>query len=94
MYMNDQKVGTIAFNEQDQIGKVDFAPKINELYKSLTSKPSSLKLQIKIENYKYNAKKQGFHLSYLIQADYNDKLPPTAPGALFAFTLTESTPLN
>lgn len=95
MYVNDQKVDSIAFSEVDQVGKVDFSDKINQLYQSYseTQKREAIKIELKVENYKYNTKGEGFHLSYLLQADYNDSLPPSASASLINFSLTQDTPL-
>ena len=96
MYVNDQKVDSIAFNEVDQVGKVDFSDKINQLYQSYseTKKREAIKVELKVENYKYNSKGEGFHLSYLLQADYNDSLPPSASKSLIEFSLSRDAPLS
>lgn len=68
MYVNEQKVDSIAFSEVDQVGKVNFSERINQLYQSYSEskKREAIKIELKVENYKYNKKGDGFHLSYLL----------------------------
>jgi len=68
MYVNDQKVGSVAFSETNQVGKVDFSGAINKLYQTYSEakKREAIKIELKVENYKYNSKGDGFHLSYLL----------------------------
>ena len=68
IYVNDLKLDSISFNEVDQIGKVDFSEKINGLYQSFSEnqKHEDVNIALKIENYKYNNKGEGFHLSFLV----------------------------
>jgi hypothetical protein len=91
--VNDDKVDTVPFNEVDQIGKADFSDKINRLYKTYSGR-KDVTIRLAVEDYKYNTRGQGFQLSYLVQADYNDTLPPSAPNSLISFDLSESTPLS
>jgi len=69
------------------MSKLDFSQKINRMFFKNNS-PSQVKLDIKIEDYKYNSNNEGFHLSYLVQVDYKDTLPPTSPNALIDFNLS------
>ena len=89
MYANDSKIHSIPFDETQGIGKLDFSKKVNEFY-SKASCLGHLTLNLKIEDYKYNKNNEGFHLSYLVQVDYKDTLPPTSPNALIDFDLSDS----
>lgn len=64
------------------------------MFATLTPAPKEIKFSLKIENYVYNSKKDGFYLTYLLQTDYYDTLPPTASNSLIEFSLSESTPVN
>lgn len=72
---------TIWFDENSS-NNIDFSNKINEVY----SCSESTTISISIQDYTG----EGFKLSYMLQIDYSDSMPPSTEDSKISFTLTNS----
>lgn len=91
--IQDKEVGSYSFDQASaNIDSINFSSDVNKYWKDLANKPSSLKVKLEIADYEYNAEKQGFQVSYLLEADFINKSPKTASEARIKFTLSTDKP--
>lgn len=91
LYLNDNVVQTVNFNEADaSTANIDFSDAINS-YAGTSQTPLTFRLSL--ESYKFNAKNEGFRVSYLLSAEYINSKPPTSPLAPIVFYIENDKPL-
>lgn len=85
------QVQSVSFDEKsNSVNNVDFSKELNLAY---LASPGPVSVRLALEGYKFNTKNQGFRLSYLLQVDFTNKLPPSSVSAPISFELLYSDPL-
>lgn len=88
LYVGGNQVSKLAFNEKDaSLSSVDLSGPLTEFFKK-AEKGKDYEVKVAVEDYKFNDKRQGFKVSYLLEASYFDRSPRSrgATGLKFGYT--------
>ena len=93
LYLGKFLVKRMEFDESIPLADFDFSKDLNTLYKNNTP-DGQIDLSLDISKYTYNSANDGFKISFMFEASYKNRLPPSSDDAPLSFQLSYNEQLD